>query len=60
MVIIRGIVKGIQKIMWNDTGLNGDELLKFMNQTFFPTLSNLDLSTGNKLAFIDVQHETKY
>jgi len=102
---ISGIVKSIQKIMWNDTGLNGDaqrieqlgwmlflkifsdkdkeleliqddyvspipdelhwdewagddegmtgdELLKFVDQTLFPTLANLDLSTGNRRALI--------
>jgi len=105
MANISGIVKSIQKIMWNDTGLNGDaqrieqlgwmlflkifsdkdkeleliqddytspipeelhwdewagddegmtgdELLKFVDQTLFPTLANLDLSTGNKRALI--------
>jgi len=105
MANIGGIVKSIQKIMWNDTGLNGDaqrieqlgwmlflkifsdkdkeleviqdgyvspipdelhwgawagndegmtgdELLKFVDQTLFPTLANLDLSTGNKRALI--------
>jgi type I restriction enzyme M protein len=105
MANISGIVKSIQKIMWNDTGLNGDaqrieqlgwmlflkifsdkdkeleiiqddyvspipdelhwdawagddegmtgdELLKFVDQTLFPMLANLDLSTGNKRALI--------
>jgi len=105
MANISGIVKSIQKIMWNDTGLNGDaqrieqlgwmlflkifsdkdkeleiiqddyvspipdalhwgewagddegmtgdELLQFVDQTLFPTLANLDLSTGNKRALI--------
>jgi len=105
MANISGLVKSIQKIMWNDTGLNGDaqrieqlgwmlflkifsdkdkeleliqddyvspipeelhwsewaeddegmtgdELLIFVDQTLFPTLANLDLSTGNKRALI--------
>ncbi|MDQ7058236.1 MAG: N-6 DNA methylase [Ghiorsea sp.] len=36
----------------NDEGMTGDELLKFVDQTLFPTLANLDLSTGNKRALI--------
>ena len=105
MANISGIVKSIQKIMWNDTGLNGDaqrieqlgwmlflkifsdkdkeleivqddytspipdefhwdewagddegitgdELLYFVDQKLFPTLANIDISTGNKRAYI--------
>ena len=105
MANISGIVKSIQKIMWNDTGLNGDaqrieqlgwmlffkifsdkdkeleilqddytspipdelhwdewagddegitgdELLVFVDQKLFPTLKNIDISSGNKRAYI--------
>lgn len=105
MANISGIVKSIQKIMWNDTGLNGDaqrieqlgwmlflkifsdkdkeleivqddyispipdefhwdewagddegitgdELLYFVDQKLFPTLREIDISTGNKRAYI--------
>jgi len=45
------------KLHWDewagdDEGMTGDELLRFVDQTLFPTLSNLDLSTGNKRALI--------
>ncbi len=105
MANISGIVKSIQKIMWNDVGLNGDaqrieqlgwmlffkifsdkdkeleiiqddytspipddlhwdewagddegitgdELIEFVDQKLFPTLANIDISTGNKRAYI--------
>lgn len=32
----------------NDEGMTGDELLAFVDQKLFPTLANIDLSTGNK------------
>jgi type I restriction enzyme M protein len=105
MANISGIVKSIQKIMWNDVGLNGDaqrieqlgwmlffkifsdkdkeleiiqddytspipdelhwdewagddegitgdELIEFVDQKLFPTLADIDISTGNKRAYI--------
>jgi type I restriction enzyme M protein len=105
MANISGIVKSIQRTMWNDTGLNGDaqrieqlgwmlffkifsdkdkeleiiqddytspipdelhwdewagddegitgdELLEFVDQKLFPTLKNIDISSGNKRAYI--------
>jgi len=36
----------------DDEGMTGDELLRFVDQKLFPTLSNLDLSTGNKRALM--------
>lgn len=36
----------------DDEGLTGDELLEFVDQELFPALRNLDLSTGNKRAYI--------
>ena len=36
----------------DDEGMTGDELLKFVDQTLFPTLANIDLSTGNKRALL--------
>jgi len=36
----------------DDEGVTGDELLRFVDQKLFPTLSNLDLSTGNKRALM--------
>jgi type I restriction enzyme M protein len=33
-------------------GMTGDELLEFVDRTLFPTLRNLDVSTGNKRAVI--------
>lgn len=36
----------------NDEGMTGDELLKFVDQKLFPTLANVDLSTGNKRAVL--------
>ncbi len=36
----------------NDEGITGDELLYFVDQKLFPTLANLDLSTGNKRALL--------
>lgn len=45
------------KLHWDewaadDEGMTGDELLAFVDQTLFPTLGNLDLSTGNKRAVL--------
>ncbi len=36
----------------DDEGMTGDELLKFVDQTLFPILANIDLSTGNKRALL--------
>ena len=36
----------------DDEGMTGDELLKFVDQRLFPTLANIDLSTGNKRALL--------
>ncbi len=36
----------------DDEGMTGDELLKFVDQKLFPTLANIDLSTGNKRALL--------
>jgi len=36
----------------DDEGMTGDELLNFVDQTLFPTLSNIDLSTNNKRAVL--------
>lgn len=36
----------------NDEGLTGDKLLKFVDQKLFPTLKEIDLSTGNKRAVL--------
>ena len=36
----------------NDEGMTGDELIAFVDQTLFPTLANLDLSTSNKRALM--------
>ena len=36
----------------NDEGMTGDELLAFVDQKLFPTLANVDLSTGNKRAVL--------
>jgi type I restriction enzyme M protein len=36
----------------NDEGMTGDELLEFVDRNLFPTLSNIDLSTGNKRALL--------
>ena len=36
----------------NDEGITGDELVKFVDQRLFPTLANIDLSTGNKRALL--------
>jgi len=36
----------------DDEGITGDELLKFVDQKLFPTLANIDLSTGNKRALL--------
>ncbi len=45
------------KLHWDewaadDEGMTGDELLAFVDQTLFPTLGNLDLSTGNRRAVL--------
>ncbi len=42
-----------EKLYWdewagNEEGMTGDELLTFVDQTLFPKLANIDLSTGNK------------
>ena len=34
----------------NDEGMTGDKLLKFVDQTLFPKLAKIDLSTGSKRA----------
>jgi type I restriction enzyme M protein len=36
----------------DDEGMTGDELLSFVEQTLFPTLANISLSTGNKRALL--------
>jgi len=36
----------------DDEGMTGDELLAFVDQTLFPTLGELDLSTGNRRAVL--------
>ncbi len=36
----------------DDEGMTGDELLEFVDRKLFPTLSKLDLSTGNKRALL--------
>ncbi len=36
----------------DDEGMTGDELLAFVDQKLFPTLANIDLSTGNKRAVL--------
>ncbi len=36
----------------DDEGMTGDELLHFVDRKLFPTLSNIDLSTGNKRAVL--------
>ena len=36
----------------DDEGMTGDELLEFVDRKLFPTLSNIDLSTGNKRALL--------
>ncbi|MDB9495437.1 N-6 DNA methylase [Spirulina major CS-329] len=36
----------------DDEGMTGDELLEFVDRTLFPTLSNIDLSTGNHRAVL--------
>ncbi len=36
----------------DDEGMTGDELLYFVDQKLFPTLANIDLSTGNKRAVL--------
>ena len=36
----------------NDEGITGDELVKFVDQKLFPTLANIDLSSGNKRALL--------
>ncbi len=36
----------------DDEGMTGDELLAFVDQTLFPTLKGIDLSTGNKRALL--------
>lgn len=46
-----------QELHWdewagNDEGMTGDELLKFVDRKLFPTLSSIDLSTGNKRALL--------
>lgn len=46
-----------KKLHWDewagdDEGMTGDELLAFVDQKLFPTLANVDLSTGNKRAVL--------
>jgi len=36
----------------NDEGMTGDELLSFVDSTLFPSIRELDVSTGNKRALI--------
>jgi len=36
----------------NDEGITGDELVEFVDRKLFPTLANIDLSTGNKRALL--------
>ena len=36
----------------NDEGMTGDELLSFVDNTLFPALREIDLSTGNRRAMI--------
>ena len=36
----------------DDEGMTGDELLQFVDQTLFPTLATIDLSTDNKRALL--------
>lgn len=36
----------------DDEGMTGDELLAFIDRKLFPTLSNIDLSTGNRRAVL--------
>ena len=36
----------------DDEGITGDELVKFVEQRLFPTLANIDLSSGNKRALL--------
>jgi len=36
----------------NDEGITGDDLLKFIDQQLFPTLRNIDISSGNRRAII--------
>ena len=36
----------------DDEGITGDELVKFVDQRLFPTLANIDLSSGNKRAVL--------
>ena len=36
----------------DDEGITGDELVKFVEQKLFPTLANIDVSTGNKRAVL--------
>jgi len=36
----------------DDEGITGDELLVFVDQKLFPTLKNIDISSGNKRAYI--------
>ncbi len=44
----------LEKGNWagDDEGITGDELLNFVDQTLFPALKNVDVSTGNKRALI--------
>ena len=51
---ISPIPKGLHWDEWagNDEGMTGDELLAFVDQTLFPQLANIDISTGNKRALL--------
>ena len=48
------IPKGLHWDEWagDDEGMTSDELLVFVDQTLFPKLANIDLSTGNKRALL--------
>ena len=51
---ISPIPKGLHWDEWagDDEGMTSDELLVFVDQTLFPKLANIDLSTGNKRALL--------
>ena len=51
---ISPIPKGLHWDEWagDDEGMTGDALLSFVDQTLFPPLANIDLSTGNKRAVL--------
>ena len=57
-VIQEGYISPIpEELHWknwagDDEGMTGDELLEFVDRKLFPTLANIDLSTGNKRAIL--------